>query len=39
VRAQDRSVKPVDLREADLITLKGPWSEPAFRLADTLPMP
>jgi hypothetical protein len=38
-RAQDRSVKPVDLREADLITLKGPWSEPAFRLADTLPMP
>ena len=39
VRAQDRTVRSIDPREADLIALTGPWAEPAIRLAETLPLP
>ena len=39
VRAQDRTVRSVDPREADLIAVTGPWVEPAIRLAETLPLP
>jgi hypothetical protein len=38
-RAQDRVVRPVDLLESDLISLSGPWAEPAFRMHEAPPPP
>jgi AsmA protein len=39
VRAQERTPRPVEPREADLIAVTGPWSEPALRLVEAAPPP